>query len=307
MNCHNILAMDLGGTYIKAGLFNSKGVLISKNEALSHASKGGSSLLKEAVRIAEQFDGFAALGISTNGIVNTDDGSVAYANDNVPNLTGFALKDFFEQKFGVRAVVEGDVNAAAIGEMSYGAARGEKHFLCITFGTGVGSSLILDGKVYRGWKGLAGEVGHMITHHKGKECACGNLGCYEQYASVSALIASAATVDSRYTDGEKIFRNLFSDERLHLVVQNWLDEVITGLASVTHILSPPLIVLGGGILREEYVNNYLQDHFHQHVMPCYDFVKLLPAQLGNMSSVYGVMELAKQLYVAESRVQEYTN
>lgn len=119
-------------------------------------------------RILRDFSGFGRIGISTAGQVNPETGCIVYANENLPAYTGCNVKKFFEDRFGVPTAVENDVNAAAIGEAAFGAGQGFSDFLCLTYGTGIGGAIVLNGSVYRGATCSAGEFGHLVTHAGGK-------------------------------------------------------------------------------------------------------------------------------------------
>ncbi len=152
-----------------------------------------------------------------------------------------------------------DVNAAAIGEGAFGAAKGFSDFLCLTFGTGIGGGIILGGKVLRGSGGVAGEVGHLITHKDGLPCGCGGRGCYEQYASTTALVRDAKKVCPSCENGRIIFQEMAAgNTAVKGAVDKWIEEIACGLASLIHTFNPPCIVLGGGIMNEPYIQEGLE-------------------------------------------------
>ena len=189
--------------------------------------------------------------------------------------------------------VENDVNAAALGEAFFGAARDVEDFLCVTLGTGVGGAVVIGRRIYGGADGVAGEVGHMVTHPGGLPCACGQRGCYEQYASASALVRSAQTLDACYTSGRAIFADLDRREGLRHVVDAWIDEVLVGLTTLTHIFNPRLFVLGGGVAEQPYVLGALRERLPGRLIPSYRGVRLVGAQLGNMAGAYGALHIAR--------------
>ena len=149
-----IAALDIGGTSIKSGIWDGKQTLELK-EWDTNASRGGACLMARAVAILHTYGDFDAIGISTAGQVASEQGSIYYANDNIPGYTGTKIRDILEAEFGVPVAVENDVNAAALGELYFGAAKGAENFLCLTYGTGVGGAIVIDGSIYPGstWSG----------------------------------------------------------------------------------------------------------------------------------------------------------
>lgn len=288
----NIVTIDIGGTAIKAGRFIN-GTLIKQHEVATMAQEGSQSVIERAKGAIAHYGKCDAIGISTAGQVDTEQGSICFANQNIPGYTGTPLKAIIQTAFGVPVAVENDVNAAAIGESLYGAAKGYKDFICLTFGTGVGGAIFINGSLYRGSRFVAGEFGHIITHQGGLSCACGAKGCYEQYASVSALVRQAMQVDQTLSDGKKIF-SAIHQQPIRSIVDDWIQQVGVGISSLIHVFNPESVVLGGGIMAQPYITQYLNQWIPQNVMPCYSTVSLLPAQLGNNAGLYGAAALAKQ-------------
>ena len=137
MSGRRVAVLDIGGTKIKGCVFTA-GKPDQKGETDSQAKQGAFHLLKQASALLESFRPFEAVGISTAGQVDPKNGTIRYANDNVPGYTGTDVKGFFENRFGVPAAVINDVYAAALGEGRNGAAQGEQDYLCLTYGTGIG-------------------------------------------------------------------------------------------------------------------------------------------------------------------------
>ena len=153
-----VLVFDVGGTSIKYGCCVDS-QLTEVHETPTEAKKGGRHIVDTLVSLIEKQSGYDAIGISTAGQVNADEGYIIYANENIPGYTGTRIKAELEAKFGVPVVVENDVNSAALGELRYGAGQGSKEFLCLTYGTGVGGAIVLNGNVYTGSAFSAGSFG----------------------------------------------------------------------------------------------------------------------------------------------------
>lgn len=285
--------LDIGGTSIKAGLAEN-GCLQAFREEKTLAGRGGQAVLQTAGEILRDFSGFGRIGISTAGQVNPETGCIVYANENLPAYTGCNVKKFFEDRFGVPTAVENDVNAAAIGEAAFGAGQGFSDFLCLTYGTGIGGAIVLNGSVYRGATCSAGEFGHLVTHAGGKTCGCGQKGCYEQYASVTALVREAVRIDPALNSGREIFRRR-DDPRVQALLDQWYEEIAVGIASLIHSFNPACVILGGGVMEEPAVPDAIGTLLSSLLMPSYRGTPVRRAALGNRAGLLGASLLAERL------------
>ncbi len=287
-----ILALDIGGTSVKSGLFID-GQPVSFEEFPTEAKCGAQFMVDNICSyIREKAPN--AVGVSTSGQVNPTMGSIAFATDAIPGYTGFPLRAYIAEQTGLPVAVENDVNCAAIGEAYYGAAKGLSDFLCLTIGTGIGGALFIGGQLYHGANGIAGEVGHMTTHSGGLRCNCGRKGCYETYASTSALVRRAEEILGKTVDGRALF-TARKDPVVAELFDSWADEVVTGLASLTHSINPEAIVLGGGLMSQPEIFALVQDKYQAEILPSFGQTKLLLAHLGNQAGVYGAYTLADTL------------
>ncbi|WP_059170496.1 ROK family protein [Bacillus sp. FJAT-27445] len=287
-----ILAVDIGGTSTKVGLCNEDGRIESFKEYSTEWPRTGMKPSEKLVEIFVEYSGFDAIGISTAGQVDSATGKIIYANENIPGYTGTRLKDIFEERFGVPVKVENDVNAAALGEKHFGAGRTFNDFLCLTYGTGIGGAIILGGELHRGHTGSAAEFGHIITHPLGRPCNCGGLGCYEQYASTTALVRKAKEIDNLYNNGRIVFEKFFQGEAaVEKAVNDWVFEIAIGLVSLIHSFNPPAIVLGGGIMEQEVLVHMVSKKVKELIMESFSDVKILKAELGNKAGVLGAASL----------------
>jgi glucokinase len=289
-----ILAFDIGGTAIKIGVINEKGELLESKEVPTLAKEGGEALMNRILNIISDYKDIDRIGISSAGQIDTVKGTVIFANENLPGWTGMEIKKRIEDAYNIPVAVENDVNAAAIGEAFYGAARNNMSFLCLAYGTGIGGAIVENGQIYRGAKGSAGEFGHIITHVGGKDCNCGGKGCYEAYASTSALVNKfVSEMCLTEVNGRIIFSLLEEgDEDAKKVVDEWLTEIIMGLVSLVHIFNPSLIVLGGGIMAQPYTIDYINKNIYEYIMPNYREVAFKAAELGNNAGILGAAHIA---------------
>lgn len=240
------IGIDLGGTNIAVGLVDRFGRLIDKISSPTKSERGIEAICddiqKMCVRIAEKNNltmaDVTSVGIGCPGTIDSERGVVIYSNnirmDNVP------LKAVLEKKLGVCVNIENDANAAAYGEYIVN-FKGAKSFVLMTLGTGVGSGLVINGKLYRGFNSAGFECGHMIIHPGGEKCTCGNCGCLEAYASASAL-------EKRGGDtGENIFRLAKEYEEYKKVLDDYINDLSIGIGNVINIIQPEVLAIGGGV------------------------------------------------------------
>lgn len=285
-----IAAIDIGGTEIKYAWFSEYGDILLQGIIPTGLISSGIQLVKKVSDIIRDMGSFDLIGVSTAGQINPITGTVIYANEIIKGYTGTNVKSMLENTFKVPVTVDNDVNNAAIGEAHFGSGKNFYNFLCITYGTGVGGAIILNREIYYGHLFSAGEFGHIITHVNGIICNCGNRGCYESYASVSALLKVVLIRTGKNLNGKELFEYITSGKSLYKeILDEWIEEVMAGLASLIHIFNPECIILGGGIMKENYVISRIQERIPQILMSNYREVQILKAGLGNNASLYGAL------------------
>lgn len=291
-----ILAIDIGGTAIKYGVVSEDFTVEKSFEVPTEAHLGGPHLMQKIMNfVAEYANEVDCVGISTAGQVNSELGKIIFASENIPNYTGIEIKKTIQEKFNLPVRVENDVNSAATAEAKFGAGRGFQDFLCLTYGTGVGGALWINDKIYTGDYFSAGEFGHIVTHTGGKKCTCGNNGCYEMYASTRALVRAVKEETGKDLNGREIFMpEHFSNVAVRAVIDNWIDEIIGGLSTLIFIFNPPCIILGGGIMNEDYIISEIDRRIHARPIHSFQSVKIKKAELKNQAGMLGAAYLAKQ-------------
>ncbi|MEG1322081.1 MAG: ROK family protein [Ruthenibacterium sp.] len=287
-----IATLDIGGTAIKSGMVTD-GVLAGFAEMPTNASMGGEAVLRQALALLHTMGSFDRIGISTAGEVDAEKGSIRLA-DNIPGYTGMNLKDIFTKEFDVPCVIENDVNAAAMGERVLGAGRAYENFLCVSYGTGIGGAIILDGTLYRGSCFSAGEFGGLITHSNDVVLGEVGSGSYERYASTSALVRRAVSYDAALQSGREIFAALHVPA-VQQIVDEWIHEIAFGLISLIHAFNPQAVLLGGGIMQEAYVTEKLEEIIQNNSKVSFRNCRILPASLGNKAALFGAASLAAAL------------
>lgn len=283
-----ILAFDIGGTLIKSAIVDEDKGLFNLEEH-SYPEPGRDGILNILENRIDYYNSeIDGIGISTAGLVDEEKGVIILSSNGIPNYTGTKLKEMYELKYNKPVWVLNDVNAAALGEAHFGAGKDYNDFICLTYGTGVGGAIVINKQVYGGKNGFAGEIGHTVTHLNGKKCVCGLYGCYNDYASTKTLVENCSQVDFSIKNGKDVF-NAFSkgDLKIKEQINIWIDEIIYGLVTVVHIFNPPAIILGGGIMRQEYIIDEINNRLKNSILSGYRDVVVLPAMLGNSAGLMG--------------------
>lgn len=303
------IALDIGGTQIKYGLVNQEGDIIMYYLKDTNAKKGAEYLLSSIESSIEELidkcnyfeEEIKGIGVSTAGQVNSITGEIIFATDSIPGWTGVKLKSILENKFKYPCIVENDVNCTALGEMKSGIAKGEKNFLAITLGTGIGGAIVIDGKIFTGNNYSAGEVGHTTLYPNGARCTCGKNGCFERYGSTSALMRKAKKLLETNTSTKEVISNLNpkiifdkakEGEGIYKELLNqWTYDIALGLKNLVHIFNPSLIVIGGGVSAQgDYLINMIKAHLDNMIMPSFaKGLEIKAAQCGNGANIVGAV------------------
>lgn len=291
-----IVGIDIGGTMIKYGLITLTGEILESGEVSTEADKGVENLFNKLVTIIESYSKEELLGIAVSGTGQIDGsiGKVVGGNDIIPGWIGTNLVERLENRFNIPAVLENDVNCAALGEKWLGAGREEKDFICITIGTGIGGGIVLNNNIFRGDTCVAGEFGHIQIVKDGIQCLCGKKGCYERYASATALMRMAKEVTGEDLGGKEIFdREKSGDPLMKKVVSEWVDYFTDGLSTIAYIFNPPLVVIGGGVTKQ---GDYLLSKFNESLSTKLGVnfrkdLKIKFAELGNNAGMLGATYL----------------
>lgn len=292
----DILTFDIGGTNIKYALCNERFVLKDKKIIPTEAEKGGQHIINKIINIINTYENIDKIAISTTGEVDSVNGIIVCSTDKIPYYTGMMVKKIIENKTGIPTFVENDVNAAAIAEAEFGVAKGEKDFICLTFGNRIGGAIYLNNENYKGTDSSAGEFGHMITHAGGRPCICGGEGCFEQYASVPALINAVEKATGENLNAFEIFnKDNFNNPEIRHVIDSWIDEIIIGLRNIIYAFNPSLIVLGGGIMSEEYIVELIDRKIYKQLMHNFKKVNIVNSKIGHDASLLGAAYKASLL------------
>lgn len=296
-----VIGIDIGGTGTKFGVVNSEGQILERSTLLTsvHASAEdfADALASELRAMIERHGGkghFVGMGLGApNGNFYT--GNIEHA----PNLRWkgiIPMATYLERRLELPARLTNDANAAAMGEMIYGAARGMKDFFLITLGTGLGSGIVADGKVVYGKTGFAGELGHVTVVNNGRRCGCGRKGCLETYASATGLTLSAREVFGKELSSHELaLAAEGGDARARKIFDETGRILGEALANAAVLFSPDAIFLSGGVAGAgELIFEPVRRYFEEHVLNIFkNSVRILPSGLPESdAAILGAAALA---------------
>lgn len=265
------LGIDIGGTNIACGIVNDDCAIVARSKVKTNAPRPYSEILADIITAAElackelgiKPAELASMGIGCPGTCNRENGVVEYSNNlgfvNVP------LRGDIEKHFGVRTYLGNDADAAAFGEYCAGAAKGAKNAVVITLGTGVGSGIIIDGRIYSGSNFAGGEIGHTVIEADGAPCTCGRKGCFEAYSSATGLVRMTSEAvklhpdsimaDFIREDGKVSARTAYramkqGDFAAKQVTDRYVKYLAIGITNVINIFQPDILCIGGGVCNE---------------------------------------------------------
>ena len=307
------IGIDLGGTNIAVGVVNERYEIIARHSIPTGAERAPEAVIAamgDAVEEAARKAGVTvqeceSIGIGSPGTCDSEAGTVVRAY----NLQWFGVPvcRMLHQRFGIPVRVSNDANCAALAEYVAGAGRGTRNMVMITLGTGVGGGIIIEGKIHAGMRTAGAELGHTLLVLNGEPCTCGRRGCWEAYASATALIRQAAAAGEAHPDsllaaipaGEMTGKAVFDcadrgDAAAQAVIDQYCVYVAAGMTDLVNALAPEMILLGGGISHQgerilQPIREYVADNcFGQHegAIPV-----IQAAQLGNVAGIIGAAAL----------------
>lgn len=313
------IGIDLGGTNIVASVVDDDYNIIGTSKTPTNSPRSADEIFDDIADVCEEavktagltMEDIDSVGMGTPGTVNQD-GVIEFANNlafnNVPARTMLAKRI---NKPEEKVFIENDANCAALGEAYAGCGNGAKDFVAVTLGTGVGSGVIIGGKIVNGVNYAGGECGHMVIVVDGEQCSCGRKGCWEAYASATALIRQTKKAMEEYPDslmhklakeeGKVSGRTAFDAMRLGdiagiKVVDDYIKYVACGLINIVNALQPEIICIGGGICNEgETLMKPLRRFVRSERYSIHSKIqtKIVKAELGNDAGVIGAALLGK--------------
>ena len=305
------IGIDLGGTFIKGGIVNDSGDMIAKGQIETQVELGVQTIAKNISILCENLieqakvekDQIKGVGIGSPGLIDSAEGVIIFAGnlgfDHTP------LAKMVEDLIELPVKITNDANAAALGEASFGAGKKYHDSVFVTLGTGVGGGIVINNKLFEGNKSAGAEIGHMVIVADGEPCTCGLNGCFEAYASATALIRDTkhAMINNKNSlmwevgidnvNGKTPFDYCEKDETAKQVVDNYIKMLSLGLINIANIFRPQAIIIGGGISNQPIIEKPLYNIVNAKKIggDKGPEVKVLIATLKNDAGTYGAAAL----------------
>jgi glucokinase len=308
----NFIGIELCGTKLRAATVDNDGTIRERSEEPLEAENLIAQIARVVKTLQQGANNIGAVGIAIPGLVNRKTDRVI-ASNYLPGPVRENLHEDTMKATGLRVELENDANAAAYGEYKIGAGRGSKDLFYITIGDGIGGAIILDGKLWIGASGLAGEVGHITIDTEGDECICGNTGCLETVASAPNIVRRAnerlnrdstsslskLAMNKDFTASDMAREAKEGDDFSLMMIERTGKYIGTGVASVINLLNIERIVLGGGVMQagELILNPIIQEAKRRAFQPCFEATQIVVAALGEDAATIGVAMLARDAAV----------
>ena len=314
------IGIDVGGTNLKAGIVDDDGKILATVKMKIAQIKDQESLARTMAEmtceLAEKagvpMAQIASVGVGVPGTVEIHSGSLLYSCN--LTLRNVPLRRLFHKYLRLPLYIENDANCAALAEYYVGAGRGTKRFVMVTLGTGIGGGIIHNGKIFHGSNGMAGEVGHMSIVYGGHPCPCGRRGCWEQYASASAMkrltgeaverhpesvLAQVVAENGGKVSGQSAFiAARRGDPVAKEVCREYIGYLAGGITNLVNIFQPDALAIGGGVSNEadEYLLIPVQQQAAREMIPCNrdKMTRIIRAELGNDAGIIGAALLGKK-------------
>ena len=297
------IGIDLGGTNIAVGLVTEDGKILETISVPTKAERDYTEIVKDMAEVSKKvcekagvdIKDVAAVGIGCPGSIDNEKGECAYSNN--LKMEHAKVAEEFRKHLDLPVNMENDANAAALGEYEIN-GKGAKSFVFITLGTGVGGGVVLDGKIFRGFNGFGAELGHTVMVAGGEDCSCGRKGCWEAYASVTALIRQTKKAMEENPDtimhqlaekegkvsGKTAFVAAKQGDKVALdVVNKYFEYVAEGITNMVNIFQPEKIVIGGSISKE---GDYLLKPVREYVAK-YDYNRYMAKAQIEIATLFG--------------------
>jgi glucokinase len=314
MGAEYFAGLDLGGTYLKYAIGTADGTILKHDKVPSRADESQDVVfgvmfdaLKELEKEAKKNDGkLVAVGVGSPGAIDFEHGRLIGSTPNIANWANADIRGRIQAETGLPVWADNDANIMAFAESRQGAAKGFKNVICTTLGTGIGGGILIDGELYRGTHYAGSEIGHMMIVHNGLPCNCGGHGCFEKYASATAMIREYVELLTesgkpipKHVSAKIIFENAAHGEKeAASTIDITLAYMGTGFASLVNIFNPEVLVVGGGVAGagNAFITKIQKAIEERAMKPALKNFKVVKAQLGNDAGFVGGISLAAEMF-----------
>jgi len=298
-----ICGIDVGGTFIKAGVVQNGKILAQSTITTPH--KEEYDIIQNIRDIIQDFNIYkiSAFGIGFAGLVDSTKG-IVYSSPNFPEIHNFELVSKLKEKLNLPIFIHNDASLYTLGEAIFGAGRGKRYILGMTLGTGVGGGIVIDKEIYGGMNDFAGEIGHITIDINGEKCGCGNIGCLEKYVAADGIIKRAKEYIKKEASALSEIKEISPEIISHLANKGdkVAEKVIIetgrllgiGIASLINVLSPEIVIIGGGIANagELLFNSIREEVKKRSYLVKINKIDIVPAELGSGAGVLGAYQFA---------------
>jgi len=302
------IGVDVSGAKLHAALVTETGEVVERREAVLETEAITEQVARAVSELRDLAPNIAAVGVGIPGLVNRQTDRVLVSTD-LPSIVRGDIHSELMKATGLRVELENDANAAAYGEFKVGAGRGSRDMFFATIGTGIGGAIILDGKLWLGASGFAGEFGHITIDAEGGECMCGNTGCLETVASAPNIVRrtkerlyrdntsslSKLALDENFTAADVAREARNGDDFALLMIERTGKYIGAAVASVINLLNIERIVLGGGVMEagDLILNPIIREAGRRAFQPCFEATQIAVAALGTDAVSIGAAMLAR--------------
>lgn len=307
------IGVDLGGTFIKAGIVDKLGNIIADDKIETRPELGNLAVIDNICFIVNKLindnkivkDNIVGVGVGAPGLIDTENG-VAVISHNL-NFNNFPICQVLKTKLNLEVKVANDANVSTLAEALYGSGKNYKNVVMLTLGTGVGGGAVVDGKLMQGVSGYGAEFGHTVIEYEGRQCSCGRKGCLEAYCSATALINQTKLAmqkdkntkmwqigDINLVDGKTPFNYRNTDKAAQKIVEEYINYLVCGLTNIANVFRPNVIVLGGGVANQkEGLYDKLNERLEKQIFgnEIVETIKVVPATLKNKAGILGAAAL----------------
>ncbi|MDT7781357.1 MAG: glucokinase [Acidobacteriota bacterium] len=309
-NEQHYVGVELCATSARAALVSADGVVVARREMALASADLAAQIARLVTELRDASPArVAAVGVGVPGLVSPETGRVVISSD-LPSVMREDLREALGEVTGLPVALDNDANAGAMGEYAAGAGRGSRNMFYVTIGTGIGGALILEGRLWRGASGFAGEFGHITIDPEGVECACGNVGCLETVASAPNIVRrtherlmrdstsslSRLGLNKNFTAADIAHEAKNGDDFAAMMITRTGRYIGTGLAAVINLLNTERIVLGGGVMDagELILDPIIAEARRRSFQPNFESTQIVVATLGPDAVPIGAALLARE-------------